>query len=107
MQAAFQTTSCSRLCSCHQYFWPGEYQTSTAAQSMKQKWASHICFPVLDTLLGKCSIRFSLQSMAIAKHVDVALKCDHRGAEGLLSQTPKLALTEMAMVTTSVSTESF
>lgn len=59
--------------------------------------------------------KVSTQSMAIAKSVDVVLKCDYRGAESLLSQyasllyiNPTIALTEMTMATTqipSISTE--
>ena len=37
-----------------------EHQTGTAAQSMKQKRASQLYLPVLDTLLGKCLTRFSI-----------------------------------------------
>ncbi|XP_034065942.1 zinc finger MYM-type protein 1-like isoform X1 [Gymnodraco acuticeps] len=84
-----------------------EYQTSTDKNSLKNKWAIQLYYPVLDTLLGECSTRFSPQSMAIAESVDAVFKCDFRGAESLLSQyasllsiNPKLALTEMTMVTT-------
>lgn len=86
-----------------------EYQTSTAAQSLKQKWASQLYFPVLDTLLGECSRRFSAESMDIAKSVDAVFKCDFKGAESLISQyssllsiNPKLAQAEMAMVTSKI-----
>lgn len=88
-----------------------EHQTSTAAttQTMKQKWASQLFYPVLDTLLGECQDRFSPQSLAISKSVDAVFKCDYGGAESLLNQyanllniNPKLTLTEMTMVSTQI-----
>ncbi|XP_057187757.1 zinc finger MYM-type protein 1-like [Triplophysa rosa] len=81
-----------------------EYQSNTT-QSVKEKWAQRLYFPVLDTLLGECQSRFSTQTMEIARSVDAVLKCDPEGAQCLLNEyatalsiNPKLAYTKMNLV---------
>ncbi|KAM3842934.1 NLR family CARD domain-containing protein 3-like [Diretmus argenteus] len=60
--------------------------TAATTQTPKQKWASQLFYPVLDTLLGECRDRFSPQSIAISKSVDAVFSCDYGGAESLINQ---------------------
>ncbi|KAL7382519.1 hypothetical protein ABVT39_023654 [Epinephelus coioides] len=87
----------------------GQKELDTSiSESPKDKWAKHLFYPVIDTLVGACNKRFSEEAMQIAKSVDDVLKCDADGAAGLIKQysstlsiNADLAHTEMVMVKTS------
>lgn len=75
------------------------------SESLKERWARRVFYPVIDALVGACNKRFSEEAMDIAQCVDAVLKCNADGALGLmkkyastLSINIDLAHAEMTMV---------